>query len=219
MRLSNDRLRFRALWRRNLVPGAADDSGQRFDQLIAAYNEPQRVYHTQRHIEDCLELFGIVQEHLDDPDAVEFAIWYHDVVYEIGARDNEQLSANLFMQHSDGIFPQTLRQRVYEHIMATLHCERELGQNDTRYVVDIDLSSFGMPWDKFFEDSRKVRAEMNDVPDEEFYANQCTFQQALLNRGRFYQSDYFYRNHEQTARDNIADYFAQLKRDKGISCC
>lgn len=209
--LTSDKARFQNLWRRHLITPDYDDSAAIYQRLIDAYNEPQRVYHTQQHIEDCLVLFDDISEYLEDADAVELAIWFHDVIYQLGAADNELLSAELFEQLTQQCFEVDFCQRVLQHIIATLHCETELDDHDSRYMVDIDLSSFGMPWEKFMADSKNVRDEMLHIPDQEFYRKQYAFQQSLLSRGRFYQSDYFFKHYEQSARDNIADYFALLQ--------
>ncbi len=217
MRTSNQD-RFNRLWSRNLVQHAPNDSLRIHQLLINAYNEKQRVYHTQQHIEDCLELFDEIKNQLEDPDSVELAIWFHDVIYKINSRENEQLSADLFMNLSEDILKPSLRHRVYQHIIATLHNGSEMLEHDSRYMVDIDLSSFGMPWDKFLQNSRAVRQEMEHIPDEEFYPKQCAFQQSLLKHGRFYQTDYFFRHYEENALNNIADYYVQLEEKTGFVC-
>jgi predicted metal-dependent HD superfamily phosphohydrolase len=217
MRTSNQN-RFTELWSRNLVQGASNKAPQIYQLLINAYNEEQRVYHTQQHIEHCLTLFDEIKNQLNNADSVELAIWFHDVIYQINAKDNEELSAELFMSMSQEVLQPAIRHQVYQHIIATLHNGSEMLEHDTRYMVDIDLSSFGLPWDKFIQNSREVREEMSHIPDEEFYPKQCAFQQSLLKHGRFYQTDYFFKHYEQTALNNIADYYVQLKKETGINC-
>lgn len=215
---SSNQKRFTDLWSRNLIQGAPDKGLQIYQLLIIAYNEKQRIYHTQQHIEDCLTLFDEIKNRLHHADTVELAIWFHDAIYQINSRDNEELSADLFMNMSEDVLQPTTRHQVYQHIIATLHNGSEMLEHDTRYMVDIDLSSFGLPWEEFIHNSHEVRAEMSHIPDEEFYPRQCAFQQSLLKRGRFYRTDYFFRNYEQSALNNIADYFVQLRKKTGINC-
>ena len=217
MRTSNQN-RFCNLWSRNLVADAPNLGPQVYQQLIDAYNEEQRVYHTQQHIEDCLALFDEIKDQLDSPDSVELAIWFHDAIYHIDSRNNEARSADLFMQLSEDSLMTPLRHQVYQLIMATLHTGDGMLDHDARFMVDIDLSSFGMPWEKFLKNSKAVRKEMSHIPDEEFYPKQCAFQQSLLRHGRFYQTDYFFRNYEQSALNNMADYYVQLEEKTGIVC-
>jgi predicted metal-dependent HD superfamily phosphohydrolase len=208
---TDDSARFRSLWLRQQQPGLADDSQVVFQQLRDAYNEPHRVYHSLEHIENCLKIFDKVSELLDNPDAVELAIWFHDVIYNVGNSDNEQLSANLCMTLTDGLFTNEFRDRVYRHIMATCHDCSEITNEDTKLMVDIDLSSFGLPWADFFIDSKKVRAEMTHLSDTEYNQKQTSFQLSLLNKPFFYYSDYFHEYYEAQARRNLAKLFELMK--------
>ena len=47
------------------------------------------------------------------------------------------------------------------------------------------------------------------TPREKFYE---------LNRRRFFQSDFFFENYEQRARENLKAYFELVQTEKGISC-
>lgn len=206
---NTDQSSFCALWQRCLIEKQTDDKcADLYQQLIGLYGQNHRVYHTLTHIESCFKIFRDVVDQVENPDALALAIWFHDAIYEIDASDNEQRSADWFMKESNGIFPDRLRNRVYSHIMATLHCGKEIDHPDGQIMVDIDLFSFGKPWPEFLQDSQKVRAEKSDVSDQEFYRKQCGFQKFLLRRPRFFQSDYFFRHYESRARQNLADFMS-----------
>ena len=212
-RSTDDTARFRSLWLRQQQPDLADGSQAVYQKLLDAYNEPHRVYHNLEHIGSCLTIFDRVSELLVNPDAVELAIWFQDVVYKIGDSDNEQLSANLFMTLTDGLFSDKIRGRVYQHIMATCHDCSTIADGDTKLMVDIDLSSFGLPWTEFLRDSKKVRAEMSHMSDAEYYQKQTSFQMALLNKPSFFNSDYFCKHYETQARSNLDNLFKLIKSD------
>ena len=203
---------FQMLWRGNLQAGSTDNSHDLYQKLIQAYNEPGRFYHTLQHIEVCLGLFEDVKEIAKNPDALALSIWFHDAIYNPGARDNEQRSADWFMAESKDIFDDNLRQTVYANIMATLHCDIEIEDQDVQLMIDIDLSSFGMPWAVFLRDSENVRKELPHLSDTEFYPKQCAFSQRLLEKSRFYQSDYFYQHYENQVRKNLTDYYDYIER-------
>lgn len=202
--------RFQLLWSRCLVDSAIDESAIIHQQLMDSYNEPQRYYHTLDHIEHCLSLFDKISSKLQSPHALELAIWFHDVVYQPGATNNEQLSADQFMQTTKKRFDDSLRNTVYQHIMATLHLHSEMNHADTKYMVDIDLSSFGLPWPEFIHDSENLRREMAHLSNEDYCRKQSAFQQALMDRPRFFRSDYFYQNYESQARQNLSDYYESI---------
>jgi predicted metal-dependent HD superfamily phosphohydrolase len=206
--------RFRSLWLRQQLFKTPDGSPIVYQQLQDAYDEPQRVYHTLEHINCCLTIFDRVSHLLKNPDAVELAIWFHDAIYQLGACDNEQLSAELFMNVTDGFFQDELREAVYQHIMATCHTSTPITNPDMKLMVDIDLSSFGLPWPDFLRDSKNVRDEMSHICDAEYHKKQIAFQQALLSRPSFFYSDYFIEHYEAQARSNLAKLFELVKNNQ-----
>ena len=204
-------VRFQSLWQRNLTETAIDDSMAIYQRLLAGYNEPQRHYHTLDHIEHCLGMFEDCKALVCDPDALEMAIWMHDVILVSGRHDNEALSAALYLELSRGAQRDEMRELVSRLIMATLHNGDDLDNADSNYMVDIDLSSFGLPWDEFLRDSLNLRAENPQLCDQDYQLNQTGFQRGLLARPRFFQSDFFFDRFEKQARDNLARYFEHLR--------
>jgi predicted metal-dependent HD superfamily phosphohydrolase len=202
--------RFQSLWQRNLCATATDDSEAIYHRLLAGYQEPHRHYHTLGHIKHCLNLFEDCKALVSEPDALELAIWFHDVILVSGRCDNEARSAQLYLELSDGIQRESLRQLVWRLIMATLHNGDHLDDVDSSYMVDIDLSSFGLPWDEFMHDSMNVRTESRHLCDSDYQLKQTGFQRSLLARSRFYLSDFFFERLETQARENLARYFDYL---------
>ena len=205
--------RFQSLWQRNLYQTATDDSEAIYQRLLAGYQEPHRHYHTLDHIKHCLTLFEDCKALVSEPDALELAIWFHDVILVSGERDNEARSAQLYLELSDGIQRESLRQLVWRLIMATRHNGDHLDDADSSYMVDIDLSSFGLPWDEFMHDSMNVRTESRHLCDADYQLKQTGFHRSLLARSHFYLSDFFFERLETQARDNLARYFEHLRTD------
>ena len=165
-----------------------------------------------------MSLLDKISSNLQYPEALELAIWFHDVVYQPGETDNEQLSADQFMLETENRFDDKLRNLVYQHILATVHVDTDIDHQDTQYMVDIDLSSFGLPWPEFKRDSDNLRLEMPHLSDHDYYRKQLAFQQALVDRPQFYRSDFFYQHYEDQARLNLTNNFeiitAKLETDK-----
>ena len=202
--------RFQALWQRNLIAGAVDDSRAIHQRLLDGYGETHRHYHTLDHIEHCLAMFDLCRHLVGRPDALELAIWFHDIILQPGRHDNEARSADYYLELSAGAHPQETRQLVHGLIMATLHNGDSIDDDDGIYMVDIDLSSFGLPWQDFLRDSRAIRAENPQLSDSQYFLNQTGFQRSLLARPRFFHSDFFYQRLEKQARANLARYFEHL---------
>ncbi len=211
-----DRARFTAIWERNCVDGVVSRAGSTFEKLLLGYGEAGRCYHTAHHVNHCLAIFDQVSRLTENPDAVEMAIWFHDVVYETDAEDNELRSAQMFLHAAKGQLETDFSQIVANLIMDTLHQERPLSE-DGRWLVDIDLSSFGLPWEAFHRDCGDVRQEYSHMCDDEYYAGKIRFLTSLMKRPRFFYTDYFHKRFDKTARENI-DRFMTALRSKGYSC-
>lgn len=68
-----------------------------FDDLCRRYAEPSRFYHTRVHIENLLVVTHTLRALVPSADwpAVQFAVWFHDAVYDTRTGDNEEQSARL----------------------------------------------------------------------------------------------------------------------------
>ncbi len=206
-----DEQRFRALWSRCATLGNSTDVCALFARLLRHYQEPHRRYHTPGHVTHCLREFDSARAHMTEPDAVELAIWFHDAIYDARAHDNEAASAAFFEREAKGDMPESLRHLVHDLIMITTHTTLP-STNDECFIVDIDLSGFGLPWQEFIADSAAVRAEFSHQSDAEFIPRHRAFIESLLKRKEFCFTAFFREKHEQIARSNIERYLAECMR-------
>ena len=120
-------------------------------RLLAMYAEPHRHYHNRRHVAECLNEFDRGTQLATEPIAVEFAIWFHDAVYDPRASDNEERSAGLAhdwlkQAGQGGVLPMFRQQFV----LATKTHDPTL-HPDAPLLVDVDLSILGKPLERFLE--------------------------------------------------------------------
>ena len=158
--------RFLSLWDRCIGAGGKAV----FEQVDARYRETHRRYHGPGHIEHCLAQLDRAGAVVPNRDAVELALWFHDVVFDVPrapAATNETKSADFFLECVDGGGAAGLRADVARLILVTSLDESPTA-SDEHFVVDIDLSGFGQPWAAFLRDSLAVRAEQPRVPNDEF---------------------------------------------------
>ena len=193
--------RFSALWRRCHTGKDALDPHPMYEEIVRRYGEPQRHYHVLTHVDDCLRRFDLASGLMANADEVELALWFHDIVYEPGSRDNERCSAALYLHRAYGA-PRLFAARVASLILISRHI-KAARVGDRRYLVDIDLGGFGLPWEEFMAQSNLVRAEFADIPEEQFCAGQGRFMEGLLARPRFFVTDFFHDRLELQARRNV----------------
>jgi predicted metal-dependent HD superfamily phosphohydrolase len=184
--------------------GAAEVPRGLFNQLVAAYSERHRSYHTLQHLRECLAHFEAASALARRPAEVEVALWFHDAVYDPKARDNEERSADwaarsLLAADCDA----AVAERVRALVLATDgHAASD--DADTQLLLDVDLAILGAAPPRFAEYGRQVRAEYAHVPEPEFRARRRQVLAAFLARPRIYLTAAFHDALEDRARANLS---------------
>ena len=181
-----------------------------YDDLNARYAESHRAYHTLDHIQHCLSEFDRARHLTRIPNAIEWALWYHDVIYDTKAGDNEENSAALAAEVAGGASLHRLfAQGVTNLILTTKHDAVPVDPN-AQLLVDIDLSILGQPEDRFNEYERQIRREYEWVPEASFVSGRSMILEAFLARPMIYSTQFFRDKYEVRARQNIERSLAQL---------
>lgn len=202
--------RWISLWERLGAQGRVNEV---YRCLTWRYSEIQRSYHTIVHIDQCLNEFEQVRQLANNPDAVEFALWYHDAIYNPRGEDNEEASADLAAEVIRNVgLPDSFGQLVANLIMASKHNVVST-DSDTQLFVDIDLSILGQDEDYFDEYELRIRHEYDFVSDEKFIAGRSVILKSFLDRPNIYSTEYFRKKYEAQARLNIARSLAQLSKN------
>ena len=183
--------------------GAAGVGGALFARLMAAHAEPQRHYHTQQHLGECLSAFDGACALAEHPAEVEIALWFHDAVYDVKGHDNEQCSADWARDAlRDAGVDTGSAQRVHDLVMATRHTAVPSAQ-DERLLVDIDLSILGAERARFDEYEQQIRREYAYVPGFLFRRKRREILKGFLDRPAIYSTPHFHDRLEARARDNL----------------
>jgi predicted metal-dependent HD superfamily phosphohydrolase len=190
---------------------AGANTEQVWQKLQQHYQEPHRYYHTLGHIAHCLGELDRAKDHVTEFRATEMALWFHDIIYHYGARDNEILSAAFFRNVAGSAMSVQFIDRVCEFIIATQHTGAA-GDTAIAFVVDIDLSGFGLPWDGYLADSNALRHEASSVGDAQYYQGKLRFLSELQQWSSLYQSPFFRNRLEASAQSNIARYTDDLRK-------
>ena len=200
--------RWQRLW---AALGASRSDDVLFGQLLAAWNEPQRHYHTQQHLHECLSQFELLRAAADHPAEIELALWFHDAVYDVQASDNETRSADWARSAMQAAaVGSEVIDRVSALILATCH-QAEPQTSDEQLLLDIDLSILGAPPERFAEYSRQIRTEYQWVPEQAYRERRAAILQQFLDRPRLFNSELFCQRFEQQARANLMQAIEQLR--------
>lgn len=172
------------------------------------YTEPHRYYHTLEHIRAMLFHFDDVAGEFENPEAVELAIWFHDIIYEGAPKKDEEESAELCLELID---ESEISSRAAELILATITHSAEEADKDCALFLDIDLSILAAEPELYKNYTEWVRAEYNKIPDELFYPGRLQVMESFLKREQLFFAHPDRKAWEVQARVNIAAEIEALK--------
>lgn len=182
-----------------------------FQQLLKAYSEPQRHYHSVQHIIECLKHLDEVRHLLQDAQGVELALWFHDVVYNPQSVQNEDDSALLMLQLCADLFPAKQLSKVANWIRATrLHSATD--ESDLQYLLDIDLAILATDEMRFNEYEAQIRKEYAWVDATLYDVKRAEVLNNFYRAEMLFQTAYFQQKCESKAKQNLAKTLILYKK-------
>ena len=164
----------------------ADVVNAAYADVVARYAESHRRYHTLEHIEEVLGRVTGTE--------VEFAAWYHDIVYDTTGSDSEARSA----AHAGealarlGASSEVIAEVQRLILLTAGHAAADDDANGSM-LIRADLSILSAEPDRYDRYAREVRAEYPHVDDESWRAGRTAVLRSLLAMGL-----------DERARSNIA---------------
>jgi predicted metal-dependent HD superfamily phosphohydrolase len=181
-------------------------------EISQSYSRGDRHYHTLEHLKNLLNQLTPHQALINDWDAVLFALYYHDIVYDVTKKDNEERSAELAVTRLTALHVPSMRiEATKKHIHATKAHQRIDDNNDTNIFTDADLSILGADWEVYKTYCQQIRREYAVYPDLLYNAGRKQVLQHFLNMGQIYKTDSF-RPLEHQARLNMAREISEMPR-------
>lgn len=176
-------------------------------RLKVRYNEG-RAYHNWDHIQAMLRLLKEYEHLAHDYEAVEAAIYFHDVIYDSRNRDNEDRSAALAL---DWLRDRTTAKRLTNIASAILATKYHKVPDaltgpeiqDVELLLDADLSILGSDPAEFEAYDAAIRQEYSWVPETDWRAGRKAVLHRFLDRPRIYHLDAFHDMFEAKARLNL----------------
>jgi predicted metal-dependent HD superfamily phosphohydrolase len=146
-----------------------------WEALDAGCTESHRAYHTWDHVAGLLEKLSEFSDLSTRSDIIAVSVFWHDIVYTTQNQDgglrpdyeNVRASAELFRQYtllnkSDADAVHDLIMATSNHLQARAEKQYYAGfVGDLDLFLDLDLSSFASPWEKFVENLARIRTEFS----------------------------------------------------------
>lgn len=192
------------------------DSGKVFDsywkEIVEAYSAPTRQYHTFEHLTYVYRQLEQCPQKAANREAIQFALFYHDLVYEIPNTENEERSAEIAAQRMKGLgIAQESIDLCVSHILAT-KTHKKSGNPDTDLFCDADIAVLGEPPEIYTAYCKKVHAEFKDTPPADFARGRIRELEKLLDMEPMYKTLHFRQKYEVSARRNLMEEIGDLLR-------
>jgi predicted metal-dependent HD superfamily phosphohydrolase len=175
-----------------------------FRELVTAYSQPHRYYHNLKHIQQVLDTVNEMRSLANNFVAIQLAAWFHDVIYNPQAKDNEEKSAayaRTTLTKID-VSPETI-EKVEKMILMTKTHQAPSNDIDTQIFLDADLSMLGSSSLEYQAYARAIRQEYAWVSEKEYRLKRKQVLEKFLQRKRIYLTDYFFNKLEARSRENI----------------
>ena len=183
--------------------------------LHKRHSEPQRHYHDWSHIEALLGHMNSIAGNLNDLEAVQYAILFHDAIYDPKARDNEQQSARLLVAAAPPLTSESLANARHMIEATEGHFLPDGLDGDARedcaHFLDMDLGILGASPQRFDIYEDQIRREYAHVPYEAYREGRAKVLRHFAERHRLYFSEWGKQRFEATARRNLARSLAALE--------
>lgn len=181
-----------------------------WDEIETAYTHKSRYYHNFDHLEHMMAWVRQYESEIVDVDTVLFAIYYHDIVYNIASQDNELKSAELAVNRLQSLaVPDEQVERCRKQIMATKD-HHFCDDQDAQYLVDIDLAILGEEQDLYDAYTKKIRKEYQVYPFFLYKQGRKKVLEHFLKMDRIYKTEALYNCLEEQARSNLLREFNRL---------
>ena len=184
---------------------------QLWEDIATQYEGKGRHYHTLDHLQSLLSELTAVKDLITKWDAILFALYYHDAVYNVLKSDNEEKSAVLAVKRMRTLnIPDPIINATEKHILATQkHLPGE--DPDTDYFTDADLSILGTDWDTYQTYARNVRKEYSIYPALVYNPGRRKVLESFLTKERIFKTPYFHEKFEASAKQNLEKEIDSLK--------
>ncbi|WP_375512431.1 hypothetical protein [uncultured Nostoc sp.] len=175
-----------------------------FHELVAAYSTSGRYYHTLKHIDHVLSTIEILQGYTNNLAAVQLAGWFHDVVYDTEAQDNEQRSADYAFELLSNLgLPESTITTVTRLILNTKYHQAAVDDCDSQVLLDADLAILATNQVQYGEYAYAIRQEYGWVSEVDYITGRKQILERFLQRSRIYFTPLMSEFAEPCARGNI----------------
>lgn len=182
-----------------------------WNELEKCYGAKGRFYHNLNHLEEMIVELNPVQHKIQDRDSLLLSVFYHDIIYNPTAADNEEKSADGAREQLEKLhIPAEKIHTISKQIIAT-KTHKNSNDTDTDLLLDADLCILGKPWEKYLLYSLQIRKEYAVYPDTIYKQGRKKALAHLLHLKEIFKTEFFKNQYEHQARENMLQEIAGLQ--------
>lgn len=174
-----------------------------WDQIFKNHSKENRYYHNLSHLENVYKHLRCVKKDIFDWDMTLFSLFYHDYVYNILKKNNEERSAQKAIEVLYSLPIKSERIELCKEIIIATQGHQISKINDINYFTDADLSILGSSWQDYKMYFEQVRKEYINYPDFIYRKGRIKVLQQFINMPRIFKTHYFYDIFENQAKKNL----------------
>jgi len=173
-----------------------------WEGLHKHYSESFRAYHNLTHLNELFSYLDMYSSEIEDLTEFILAIFYHDIIYNVWKKDNEEKSADFAVKVLNKLKLQNVNTaNITAHILATK--THTSNSNDTSFLIDFDLAILGQSWEVYLDYTKKIRTEYKTVPNIIYYKGRKKVLEHFLNKKSIFTTAIFKNKYEDIARTNL----------------
>lgn len=209
----------------------SDFSDKLYNTIVSGYtNDTFRKYHNLEHVKKCLLTLENSKYNGNYSAILKMALLFHDIIYIPGRFDNEFKSGECFLKFINKLnIPKSkLEFDVYDVrdlILMTDHFSKEYYEDliedehhflysEILYIKDIDLSGLGSNLETYYNNEKNVREEfLYNMDTYTYWKNRIKFLKNLLSRNYIFETEEFFNEYENQARNNMYNELGRIFLD------
>lgn len=172
----------------DLITEKTDESNAVFLKIIEAYSQKHRFFHTIYHLEYIFNQFDKINYFNKN---VFFATFFHDFVYRIGYKFNEEHSAFILRSHIEKLGVNIEDIVVIEDYIKKTKYHNKSNDIHLNIFLDADISILASDSENFDLYCKNIRREYITVDYQIFYRSRYYFFNDLIKNGNIFHSKYF----------------------------
>ena len=172
-----------------------------WNTVVVHYSQKHRAYHNLNHLTELFNYFDTYNTPIEKPNNVSFAIFYHDIIYNIWKKDNEERSADFAITQLKNIVNEIDLKEIHTLILATK--THKATTNDAKWLIDFDLAIFGQSVAVYDEYTSLIRKEYKVFPFFIYKRERRKIIRHFINKSSIFTTKTFVNLFEEKAKNNL----------------